>query len=323
MKENINAAHWSEYWKSGNTTTFNNGLSEGYDLEIKRFWQSFFSTINSNTTIVDLGCGNGAIPSILFDISREKSVTPLIYAVDYAKVSINPPSDYNVDRFQLLPETLIEDTSIKEQSVDWVVSQYGIEYADLNRAINEVVRIGKSNVKLACIMHSEDSAILKEASLNLEHANLCYKKLNVLNNVKKLLRVIDGKDTTKLKPSTNKKAEKIRNNINKELAVLNNIIKSPGHSVFVEYFVSDIMKIFKKDFSKGKSLLEKLRHLSDIEGEIKKYMMRLNSLKSAAMSKEAIESFTDNLTQKGFSITLCDFIQYQNHRIGYKIIATK
>ena len=319
----LNSQHWTEYWKSGNATTFNNSFSKGYDEEIKIFWDRIFGQLKTNSKIVDFATGSGALLNLAANYSIVNQKNFELIGIDFSDIEIRVPERFNPDNFKVLANTSIEKTGLKDARSDLVVSQYGIEYANLSVALAEASRISCKNSKIALIVHSDDSEIVKESRINIQQVELCTKKLKILNTTKRLVLLLENKKRNELKNSDKKKADKYRNLINKDLVKLNNVINSEVQSTFVAYFLNGIMKVFDSSNRHKLSVKDKLEILATLEQEIADYQLRLLDLMSASLSESDGLELRTLLEEHGYKIQLFEPIFYQSSVVGTKVVAER
>jgi len=323
MNSRLDSKHWTEYWKSGNKTTFNSQFNDGYDGEIKSFWKSIFYDLKTGDSIADFCCGSGALINLVIEFASENSLDINICGIDYADIS--------VDRIKRLPNILpriiantsVEHSGLADSSIDLIISQYGIEYTDIDLAIKEASRICKAKGKMVFIAHTEESKIIKEASTNIEQIDYCTKRLKIAANVRRMLLVLEDKAKADLSGASRKKADKLRTKINRDLVGLNTIITSNKQSTFVKYFVNQLMGVFESDNGKVIPMIEKLKMVDSLLQEIDDYRLRLSDLLGAALSKEMQSKLKQVLTSNGFRVDVFESIYYQTNNIGIKVVASK
>jgi SAM-dependent methyltransferase len=140
---------WTSYWQAGHRHSC---FSNGAPLPVAAIWESVLSALErSPACILDAACGGGALSAFLV----QKYPDATIYAADAATWLPDMPG------VEVRPNTPLEHLPFDDQSVDLVVSQFGLEYANPDQAIPEVVRVLASQGVLVALMHHEDSAVVK------------------------------------------------------------------------------------------------------------------------------------------------------------------
>jgi ubiquinone/menaquinone biosynthesis C-methylase UbiE len=160
---------WTTYWQKQKATSFGAVFLDTYDGSIREFWQRQLT--GRLDEVVDIACGNGALCWLADEILNRPTQRTRITGVDFADIDPfavlgRKPGDYPNVRF--LGATLVESLPFADQSVDLVISQYGIEYADVDSGIAEIDRILKPTGGMAFLMHDSESPVVKNAIRHLE-----------------------------------------------------------------------------------------------------------------------------------------------------------
>lgn len=161
---------WTRYLQNFTLTSFGRVFPDNYDGTIREFWLQQ-ADAGEASAIVDIGCGNGALCWILDEHLNRPEPGARITGVDFAdidpfRVLRRDQSDYPGVAF--IGNTLAEDLPFADRSIDLVVSQYGIEYTDLQRSIPEIARVLRPGGRMAFIMHDTNSEVVRLGTQNLD-----------------------------------------------------------------------------------------------------------------------------------------------------------
>lgn len=160
----MSATPWQSYWQSHAThNSFMHEYESGdgpYGL-IDDYWQSIFTSITNNTVIVDLGAGNGALSHLYIKHVGEPQCRSW-HNVDYAQIKA-PTAHACITHTQADMHAL----PFADNSVDLVVSMYGIEYSDLSRSLAEVARVLQPGGQCVLLMHHPQSIISAQSSVTI------------------------------------------------------------------------------------------------------------------------------------------------------------
>jgi len=142
----------------------------GYDGAMLAFWKTQLDGAFEH--IVDLATGNGALVWIAHDIQSRQARPARISGVDLADIdpftALNKsPEDYPTVSF--IGNTPVDSLPFADRSVDVVISQYGIEYSNLEKTIPEIARVLTGAGKMCVILHDEESVIVRGMANKLEH----------------------------------------------------------------------------------------------------------------------------------------------------------
>ncbi|MEL6244913.1 MAG: class I SAM-dependent methyltransferase [Pseudomonadota bacterium] len=154
---------WSNYWRGRTAGASGEVFGEvGIERseELAEFWSSYFAGVRSGR-ILDLACGAGSalkhVPAghggilVGADISAD--------AIEQALSNVSPMVGV-VSSADALP--------FADASFDFIVSQFGFEYADAKRAAAEVARVLAPGGVFTSVSHMADGAIAAECRRHLD-----------------------------------------------------------------------------------------------------------------------------------------------------------
>lgn len=143
---------------------------ESYGGAIAEFWREVFGRLPAVARVLDVASGNGALPRLLVEHCRSPGVQ--CDAVDIAAVQLPwiaklPPGDRQ--RVRLHGGVDATALPFPEGVFDLVVSQYGIEYAGLDIAVAEALRVCRGGGGIAMVLHHAAGRPATLARIELEH----------------------------------------------------------------------------------------------------------------------------------------------------------
>ena len=157
---------WSLYWQSDSLDSCVVTESKEDSRAIAAFWEQLATQLEDGAQVLDLATGNGTVPAALLNANNALQVT----GVDRA--SINPlrylsdPGVLAKVRFQANVD--ICTLPFEDGSFDAVTSQFGLEYAPLEQAIPELLRVVGRGSRIQLVMHHVDSDIVVPARLKCQ-----------------------------------------------------------------------------------------------------------------------------------------------------------
>ena len=160
-------AIWNRYWKFDRIASCFDGDGErNYDESVAAGWRAFFGSLPDGTRLLDLCTGNGAAALIAAEVGLANHKGFEIVAVDRAE--IDPPAHVSRHRQELAtidfrPGTAAEALPFDDRSFGAVVSQYGIEYSDLERSLPELVRVLAPGGRVRLVMHAAEGVVAADA----------------------------------------------------------------------------------------------------------------------------------------------------------------
>lgn len=314
----LNPDDWSRYWEGSTITTFQGLFENNYSNEIYNFWKKQIT--EDCKRILDIACGNGALSWIANDILKSLGAQATITGIDFA--NINPfkrlgRTKSNYPNVSFIPNTSVENMPIADSSVDLIVSQYGIEYSDLNKSIPEVSRILVDQGKLCLVMHVEDSALVKteqrmmqvcRSVLSEDRLHEKYLELDLLYR-----STSDDKhpDIQKIKIDIHHLTYQVRRKIGvfREKADLDN-------------YLYRMENAFSENTPRRSNKREKAVHLAI--NELSTYTKRLEDLAAAALSPNDVDELIQLLIKNRLEIVERDFIYLNGNELcGLSLVAIK
>ena len=142
---------------------------------IEAHWAGFFSECPAGKRVLDIATGNGVLLVWGARAARAAGRELTLTGIDLA--DIDPARflpEYQVDlaAARFIGNTPAESLPFADGSFDVVVSQYGLEYADLERALSEAARVLASGGQLHWLAHGADSIVVAQGRAQLADIEL-------------------------------------------------------------------------------------------------------------------------------------------------------
>jgi SAM-dependent methyltransferase len=141
---------WTAFWKDPMQSRCASGAPQIWQA-LTAHWSAFAESLDPGTRILDLGCGAGAVARLLLAARGDLEIT----GIDFARV---PLTIY--PRFELLSDTAMESLPFDTPCFGAVVSQFGFEYSDCRRTVDELARVLAPGARLSMLVHHANSAIV-------------------------------------------------------------------------------------------------------------------------------------------------------------------
>ncbi|HEV2748645.1 MAG TPA: class I SAM-dependent methyltransferase [Allosphingosinicella sp.] len=174
---------WDQYWHYDRIAScFDDAGSTNYEDVVAAGWRGFFGSLPAGAAILDLCTGNGALPLIASQVSRNEGRDFAITGVDYAAID---PEKYvarlaeQLKAIAFLGGVRAEQLPFAAASFDAVVSQYGIEYTDLPRSLAEARRVIRPAGQVRLVMHAAEGAVAKGAKRQIEDADFLLETVDL------------------------------------------------------------------------------------------------------------------------------------------------
>lgn len=146
---------WSHYWHSGFEYSC---FANAGPVDTSGLWADFIIGLPHGAAVLDAACGAGALTCRLLEAGTGLRVT----GVDYAEAL---PA---IEGATLIPATALEALPFDDAEFDAVVSQFGLEYADLEPALTELIRVLKPHSRVGLLMHHAGGAVAVHARSEAE-----------------------------------------------------------------------------------------------------------------------------------------------------------
>jgi SAM-dependent methyltransferase len=169
---------WTLYWQADCLDSCVATKTAQDAVAIRDYWSGLATQLNTGSRLLDLATGNGTVPAALLHANDSLKIT----GVDFADID---PMRFLTDSAGLAAVDFVPNTDIcsmpyGDRDFDAVTSQFGIEYAPLDKAIPEAVRVLSSGGKLQLLMHHADSEIAVPARTKRQEMQALLKDGGVL-----------------------------------------------------------------------------------------------------------------------------------------------
>ncbi len=182
---------WSLYWQSDCLDSCVATQSTQDVLVIARFWEKLALQLHADAQVLDVATGNGSVPAALLKANSKLDIT----AVDKANIDplrfLSAPGVLTGVKFQ--PDVDVCALPFENAEFDAVTSQFGVEYAPLEQAGPELLRVAKCGARIRLLMHHADSKIVVPARRKRHEMDA----LLAAGGVLRMLRAyLDGENTS-------------------------------------------------------------------------------------------------------------------------------
>ncbi len=174
MAERKSNRGWRHYWRENRLAAC---VPDNPDsaAAIEAHWAGFFAQLPHGKRVLDVATGNGVLlvwgARAAQAAGRELTLTGIDLAdIDPARFLPEHRGDLAAARF--IGKTPAESLPFADGSFDVVVSQYGLEYADLERALNEAGRVLAAGGQLHWLAHGSDSIVVAQGRARLLEIDL-------------------------------------------------------------------------------------------------------------------------------------------------------
>jgi SAM-dependent methyltransferase len=284
-------AVWTRHWATGAAHSCIGSYGDQYGGGIAAFWRPVFQSLQHGQRVLDLATGNGALPRLLLAVCPEKACT--IDAVDLATIepawvaSLHPTIRAQVRFCGGHPlETLPYD----DHAFDLIVSQYGIEYSDLDRSVPEMLRVLAPDGCIALVMHIAGSRPVELAKIELDHLDWLMSDAGLLSATVGLIEPMSRTSTAGGRASlindATAEAARLRFNDAQDALRARSMVADGADVLFeVQNSVPSVLELAAKQ-----GVTPAREHLSRIEASMQDSRLRLEQLVRHALSQARSQS---------------------------------
>ncbi|WP_345292004.1 class I SAM-dependent methyltransferase [Kangiella marina] len=324
MEKNENV--WTRYWSKGVINScFYDDPSGNYGGEIKNFWVSVVERLSDKASMLDLCTGNGALISLVMSLEQSEGFDKYV-GVDLASIQpiwLDKVEAEAKSKIKMLGNTAIEELPVSDSEFSLVVSQFGVEYCEIEGVIHQVERVLKNNGVFAAVIHHKESLIVKNAVE--EKAHLDY--LLTSETVKSTIEIMLGY-MAKLKNKQNLKkiqadadANKAKLQFNSQVDELTKRAKA-SHCPDVIYELLDIVMLsFKAAQNEGLKFAKGT--INNFWSELRDSRVRLENLINASLTESEIQNLIDKLHSNGLSEGSVVKLKESNQLLAWGLSAKK
>jgi len=155
---------WRNYWKEDRNESCV-AENTATATAIRERWIELFSDLANGSRILDVATGNGALLAHAAIAAERGALNFSLTGVDLADID---PVRYvsgipdSLRKAEFKGGVAAEKLPFSDASFDVVVSQYGLEYADLDKALAEVERVLTAGGRLLWLAHNDKSLVVEQ-----------------------------------------------------------------------------------------------------------------------------------------------------------------
>jgi ubiquinone/menaquinone biosynthesis C-methylase UbiE len=163
---------WKNYWREDRLAACMPD-DPAASATIERHWRAFFESLEPGSRLLDVATGNGVLLVWAAQAAPDSGLQSV--GVDLADIDPQRFLPQHRDLLQgvrFLGNTAAEALPFENGEFDVLISQYGIEYAELDAAMSEAARVLRPGGQLYCLAHSGNSSIAAQGRRQLREIDL-------------------------------------------------------------------------------------------------------------------------------------------------------
>ncbi|MEM1105248.1 MAG: class I SAM-dependent methyltransferase [Pseudomonadota bacterium] len=284
---------WGNYWQgraASEAGTALLGAAIETDAAIARLWAGVFDPRPATTRLVDLACGAGTA----LKAAHRAGLTDLT-GIDIAAEAISVLGRDLPSAKGLVASA--HSTGLASGGFDLVVSQFGLEYAGLQRAAVEVARLLAPGGAFAALIHLKDGAIAAECAAKLDELN-ALRDARFIAKAKKLFRALYASDGNTAQAAIDR-ANRAVTDFKPAMDRVQAMAAAQGSNSLAAHLYNGTARLYERRLAYSLSDVE--GWLTAMTGEIAAYRGRMDSMLDSAQHEAGIRSALEVLRAAGFA----------------------
>lgn len=154
---------WDFYWQQCQKNEYSSSTNDSTSEFLKRYWEQVFVSYPGQIKALDLACGKGFVGRIMLKQLTNCDCLGIDLADIQGPLAMQNSSTGSV--YRIVGKMGLENLQIKSNSIDIVVSQFGVEYSQLLFTLSNVFKALKFSGKLHLVMHHASSELTHTSRL--------------------------------------------------------------------------------------------------------------------------------------------------------------
>jgi SAM-dependent methyltransferase len=278
---------WDQFWSAGRASCCSDqDGTENAEL-VRQQWVELFAASRDGDRILDLCTGNGAVLDVARECAREAGKILELCGVDSA--AIVPVSGESADTkaTPLFIRASVTALPFVDASFNAVTSQFGIEYAPLETAVAEAMRVLREGGRARFVAHAKDGTTALNAVAELDDIAELEDDIGIFPATTEALTLVCDVEraSSPVSPAEIQKARQAHDNFHQRLArMAEDISRRAARAVY-----RDTGSILQHTFRNRQAfplgtLLDKVR---ETELSVQLHRDRLRALVGAAFDEDA------------------------------------
>ena len=291
---------WDRFWHYDRVASFGTGQgADNYGEAIAAGWRDFFAALPAGSRVLDLATGNGAIALIAVEAGKALKVTGADLA-DVRPAAFVSRSKHQLEKVHFLANTPAEDLPLGDAGFDAVVSQYGIEYSQLERSLPEATRVLAPGGRLRFAVHAAEGSVAANTRGAIEDADFLLDEIDLPARAAAcfaaILEVERGRATG---PFAETAAQARYAAFRDGLKAAAERTAGAADAAMLSSVHATLTDLFRDRQSHDEPAL--LAKVGDLRAEIEAHRERERALLAAALSAEQLTALAERLAELGLT----------------------
>ncbi|MCB2106439.1 MAG: methyltransferase domain-containing protein [Rhodobacteraceae bacterium] len=316
------ASIWDSYWHDSRLHSNVAEIGPAVETALETHWRQFFDEVPNRSAILDLGCGNGAVASVAVQAGRDSGKSFEVHGVDAA--AIDPPKFVTkmadvLSAVQFKPRTAMEALPYAAGQFNAVVSQFAVEYGDLNKIAQEIGRVLAPGGLFCSISFAANSPPVVQSASKMRQSQYLINNTKIFDVSIAVIQALhnienaaenDGRDTKKYLEKFSEEVEKVMQKF------------QHAESDTIAAVIGSLQQIII--MRKQKDIREQIGTVMVMKKRIAAHATRLEASVRAALGDSALLGFKRKLGDAGLmEVSSTPFTVPEHGTLGWRISGRK
>lgn len=313
---------WDQYWHFDRVAScFDEFGRANYGAHIADGWRGFFDGLRTKARLLDLCTGNGAVALLAAEFAKSKGRQFAITGIDRSAIDparFAPSHRASIALVEFVGGVRAEQLPFGGGRFDAVMSQYGIEYSDLDQSLTEAVRVLRPGGWLRLAMHAAEGSVVVATRANLADADMIIDEVDFPGKAASAFRaVLAAEREPGNRRETKLEADRAFAAFAEATTVLRTHLPAAADRRMIENAVSVILHAWRhRAHFKLPELLDKVE---EIRSEINAHRARQRALVDAAVTKAQVAEIAETLKLLGVAGIEFGQQQFSGALVGHVI----
>lgn len=310
-------APWSRYWAAGHAHSCPTSFEGFYGPEIQGFWRRQAAGLGPGDTVLDLGCGNGALLRFLWSDSTPERA-PRLVGVDAAELRPDWLTGAVAARVTLHARTRYEALPLTSESVTLAASLFGIEYGNADATWAELFRVLRPRARCAFVMHKRGSRLDVVAADEIALGRAALASDGPLARAAELAPYLARAttDAARAELRGNRDAELARERFNAATQTFVSLAGMLKHGDYAHDILRAVMRIL------GEAGVIELR-IKELRRDVEDHLARIEALRASALDVAGLSALRARLEGAGFALAEVATLAEQGYEMGWAVEGTR
>lgn len=186
----LSLKHWEDHYRNGAAATCPTSPGGGLDREVLGAWVEFFTSLPDQARVLDIGTGNGIVPSIAVEAGTALGRQWRIDAIDLADIDPVAHVKNGARVFAGVafhPRVPAERLPFDDGTFDAACGHHALEFTKVPAALAELHRVLRPGSDAQFVLLHADSVVMAAARTAIDEADVVLNQTKIYRKVHRLV----------------------------------------------------------------------------------------------------------------------------------------